>query len=54
MEQLKTAQARIPSADHTDIETIWSNTMTNIFLNGNDVETELKSAALQMDEVLAE
>lgn len=52
MSQLESAQARIPSPNNEDIKTIWSNAMNNIFINGEDVRTELENAALLMDEEL--
>jgi multiple sugar transport system substrate-binding protein len=54
MKQLETANARIPSPNHTEIGQVWSNAMTNIFVNHTDVKTELESAAAQIDGLLAE
>ena len=52
MKQMESAQARIPSPNNTNIQEIWSETITNIFLNGADVETELHNAAQLIDEQL--
>lgn len=52
MKQMESAYARTPSPNHTTIGEIWSDAMTNIFVNGNDVETELKNAAALIDEQL--
>jgi len=49
MEQLESAQARIPSPNNDEIKTIWSNAMTEIFLNGADVAATLTAAATAMD-----
>ncbi len=49
MEQLESAQARIPSPNNDEIKTIWSNAMTDIFLNGADVATTLSNAATAID-----
>lgn len=52
MKQIESAKARIPSPNNTDIETFWKDAMTNIFLNGSDVKSELQNAAQQIDGVL--
>ncbi len=52
MKQMESACARIPSPNHTTIGEIWSDTMTNIFVNGADVKTELTNAAALIDEQL--
>ncbi|PKL00651.1 MAG: hypothetical protein CVV56_05000 [Tenericutes bacterium HGW-Tenericutes-1] len=49
MKQLESAQARIPSPNNDEIKTIWSNAMTEIFLNGADVTATLTAAATAMD-----
>jgi multiple sugar transport system substrate-binding protein len=54
MKQLETAYSRIPSPNKTDIENTWKTAMTNIFINGADVKTELQSAATTIDGLLAE
>lgn len=52
MAQMESAQARIPSPNNSNIQEIWSEAITNIFVNGADVETELHSAATRIDEQL--
>ncbi|SHO42859.1 extracellular solute-binding protein [Anaerocolumna xylanovorans] len=54
MKQVETAGARIPSPNHDEIGAVWSNAMTNIFVNKADVKSELESAAAQIDELLAQ
>jgi len=49
MQQLESAMARIPSPNNDEIKTIWSNAMTEIFLNHADVATTLNAAATAMD-----
>lgn len=49
MQQLESAQARIPSPNNDEIKTIWSNAMTDIFLNGTDVAATLNAAAAAID-----
>lgn len=53
MKQLETAKSRIPSPYKTDIEDAFKNAMTNIFVNGADIKTELQSAATTIDGILA-
>lgn len=53
MKQMESAKARIPSPNQTDISQIWSDAMTNIFVNKVDVKTELTNAAKLIDEKLA-
>lgn len=52
MTQMESAQARIPSPNSANIQEIWSEAMTNIFLNGADVAAELQNAAKLIDEQL--
>lgn len=52
MQQLESAKARIPSPNNADIETIWKDAMTNIFMNDGDIKTQLQSAAALIDEKL--
>jgi len=52
MAQMESAQARIPSPNNSKIQEIWSEAITNIFLNGADVSTELHKAAQLIDEQL--
>lgn len=53
MNQLATAHSRIPSPHKTDIEDTWKAAMTNIFINGADIKTELQNAATIIDGLLA-
>lgn len=53
MEQMVSAKARIPSPNNSVIQEIWSETVTNIFVNGADVASELQSAAAKIDEQLS-
>lgn len=52
MKQMESACARIPSPNHTAIGEIWSDALTNIFVNGADVQAELTNAAALIDEQL--
>lgn len=52
MKQLESAQARIPSPSNSQIQEIWSDTITNIFVNGADVKSELHNAAELIDQQL--
>ena len=52
MKQMESASARIPSPNHTAIGEIWSDALTNIFVNGADVQAELTNAASLIDEQL--
>lgn len=49
MAQMESAKARIPSPNNSVIQEIWSEAITNIFVNGADVETELHNAAQLID-----
>ena len=49
MAQLESASARIPSPNNEQIKQVWSDAMTEIFVNGADVQTTLTAAAQQMD-----
>jgi multiple sugar transport system substrate-binding protein len=53
MEQLETAKARIPSPYTGDIETVWKNCMTSIFVEGADVQDQMDKAALELDAILS-
>lgn len=53
MEQMSSAKARIPSPNNSVIQEIWSETVTNIFANGADVASELRSAAAKIDQQLS-
>lgn len=52
MAQLESASARIPSPNNEQIKQVWSDAMTEIFVNGADVQTTLTAAAQQMDGLL--
>lgn len=52
MEQMESARARIPSPNNTVIEEIWSEMVTNIFVEGVDVEKAMHDAAARIDEQL--
>jgi multiple sugar transport system substrate-binding protein len=53
MKQLESARSRVSSPNKTDIEAAWKDAMTNIFVNGADVKTELQKAAVIIDGLLA-
>lgn len=53
MKQIETAHSRISSPNKADIETAFKDAMTNIFVNGADVKTELQSAAATIDGLIA-
>lgn len=53
MEQMASAKARIPSPNNSAIQEIWSEAVTNIFVNGADVASELRSAAAKIDQQLS-
>lgn len=53
MGQMASAKARIPSPNNTVIQEIWSEAVTNIFVNGADVASELRSAAAKIDAQLS-
>lgn len=52
MEQLQSASARIPSPNNSQIQQVWSDAMTEIFVSGADVQATLAAAAQQMDALL--
>lgn len=52
MAQLESASARIPSPNNEQIKQAWSDAMTEIFVNGADVQTTLTAAAQQIDALL--
>ncbi len=52
MAQLESASARIPSPNNSQIQQVWSDAMTNIFVNGADVQETLTAAAQQIDPLL--
>jgi len=53
MEQLKSAKARIPSPYTSDIETVWKNAMTAIFVEGDNVQSQMDKLAIELDEILS-
>ena len=53
MAQMESAKARIPSPNNSNIQQIWSDMVTNIFVNGADITAELQNAAALIDEQLA-
>ena len=53
MAQMESAKARIPSPNSSNIQQIWSDMVTNIFVNGADITAELQNAAALIDEQLA-
>ena len=53
MAQMESAKARIPSPNNSNIQQIWSDMVTNIFVSGADITTELQNAAALIDEQLA-
>jgi len=53
MKQLETAKARIPSPYTSDIETLWKNCMTTIFVDKADVKQEIDKTALELDAILS-
>jgi len=54
MQQMSSAQARIPSPQNSTIMQAWSDAMTAIFTGGADVQETLSSAAQQIDALLAQ
>ncbi len=53
MEQMESAQARIPSPNNTSIQEIWSEMVTNIFVEGMDVAQAMTDAAGKIDQQLS-
>lgn len=53
MQQLKTAQSRIPTPQASTVEQLWTDAMTMIFVEGADVQATLTSTATQIDAELA-
>jgi multiple sugar transport system substrate-binding protein len=54
MQQLTSAQSRIPTPQASAVEQAWSDAMNRIFLEGADVREALQQAALTIDEALAQ
>lgn len=53
MQQLESAQSRIPTPQASTVEQLWSDAMNMIFLEGADVQETLTMAAGLIDEELA-
>lgn len=53
MALMESAKARIPSPNNSNIQQIWSDMVTNIFVDGADITAELQNAAALIDEQLA-
>lgn len=53
MQQLQTAQSRIPTPQASTVEQLWTDAMTMIFVEGADVQATLTSTAAQIDAELA-
>lgn len=53
MAQMESAKARITSPNNSNIQQIWSDMVTNIFVDGADITAELQNAAALIDEQLA-
>ena len=49
MQQLASAQSRIPTPQASTVEQIWSDAMNMIFVEGADIQTTLTDAAAQID-----
>lgn len=53
MKQMESARARIPSPNNSAIQEIWSEMVTNIFVEGADVAEAMHDAAIRIDEQLS-
>ncbi len=53
MKQMESARARIPSPNNSAIQEIWSEMVTNIFVEGADVAEAMHDAAVRIDEQLS-
>ncbi len=53
MEQLKSAKSRIPTPQASTVETLWTDAMTEIFIEGADVQATLTAYAAEIDVELA-
>lgn len=49
MQQLETAQSRIPTPQASTVEQLWTDAMTMIFMEGADIQETLTMTAEQMD-----
>ena len=53
MKQLESAKARIPSPYTGDIENVFKNCMTSIFVDSANVEDQMNKAAIELDQILS-
>jgi multiple sugar transport system substrate-binding protein len=53
MQQLGSAQSRIPTPQASTVEQLWTDAMTMIFVEGADVQQTLTATAAQIDTELA-
>ena len=53
MKQLESAQSRIPTPQASTVEQLWQDAMTEIFIEGADVQSTLTSYAAEIDAELA-
>ena len=53
MKQLESAQSRIPTPQASTVEQLWQDAMTEIFIEGADVQSTLTSYAADIDAELA-
>ncbi len=53
MKQLESAQSRIPTPQASTVEQLWQDAMTEIFIEGADVQSTLTSYAAEIDLELA-
>ena len=53
MEQLESAQSRIPTPQASTVEQLWQDAMTEIFIEGADVQSTLTNYAAEIDIELA-
>lgn len=53
MKQLESAQSRIPTPQASTVEQLWQDAMTEIFIEGADVQSTLTNYAAEIDAELA-
>ena len=53
MKQLESAQSRIPTPQASTVEQLWQDAMTDIFIEGADVQSTLTNSAAEIDIELA-
>jgi multiple sugar transport system substrate-binding protein len=53
MKQLESAKARIPSPYTGDIENVFKNCMTSIFVDSANVQDQMDKAAIELDQILS-